>query len=340
MKKIIIHHRSKHHAHNSGYGILNDYLEGETISYQTSKFPYKLAKWLSGFVSKRYGSYDTISLIKDYELSKKLLFNDEKGIVHYLNGERDIRFGIQLNQIRRKFNFIASFHKPPEVLKKTFENKYFRKLDGVIAVGENQVDFLKDWLNHINVCYIPHGVDTSFFVPDEKKKQENTILFVGQHLRDFDALNYSIPRLSELIPSLKVNVVIRKDFRKKIITHRSVKVFSGLEDHLLRNLYQEATLLFLPLKNVTACNSILEAMACGLPIISTDIGGNKGYVKNEYGILVPSKDNIALIDSTYTLLTNQELQKEMSIKASINAQEFQWDSIAAKVEFFYKSLKK
>jgi hypothetical protein len=256
MKKIIIHHRSKHHAHNSGYGILSDYLAGETISYQTSNFPYKLAKWLSSLVSKKYGSFDTISLIKDYELSKKLLLSNEKGIVHYLNGERDIRFGIQLNQIRKKFQFVASFHKPPEVLKKTFENNYFKKLDGVIAVGENQVDFLKDWLNHTNVCYIPHGVDTSFFVPDQKKKQENTILFVGQHLRDFDTLNYSIPRLSELIPSLKVNVVIRKDFRKKIIVHPSVKVFSGIEDTILRNLYQEATILFLPLENVTAWNSI------------------------------------------------------------------------------------
>jgi hypothetical protein len=84
-------------------------------------------------------------------------------------------FFAQRGPERKKFQFVASFHNPPEVLKKTFENNYFKKLDGVIAVGEYQVDFLKDWLNHTNVCYIPHGVDTSFFVADHKKKQESYV---------------------------------------------------------------------------------------------------------------------------------------------------------------------
>ena len=84
MPNIVIQHRSKHHAKNSGYGKLADYINSENLPYFDSKFPYKIAKWLASFASKSYGSYDTMSVIKDYELCKRILFSNEKGIVHYL----------------------------------------------------------------------------------------------------------------------------------------------------------------------------------------------------------------------------------------------------------------
>jgi glycosyltransferase involved in cell wall biosynthesis len=338
MTNIIIHHRSVHHARNSGYGQLADHVEGDVLPYLTSKFPYRIAKWLSKFPSKEYGSYDTISVIKDYELSKKLLIDKTKGIVHYLNGERDIRFGIQLNAIKKNYNFIASFHKPPEVLSSTFKNKYFKKLDGAIAVGENQLEFLKNWLNIENVTYIPHGIDADFFTPDVSKKEANTILFVGQHLRDFDAFNYSVPRLKESIPNLKVNVVLRKDFAKYIKPNSCITIYSGINDLELMSLYQRASLLFLPLLNSTACNSILEGMACGLPVISTDVGGNNGYVKNGSGVLVPLHDYDYLVEKTISIIKDENQLEIMSNSARTNSLNYRWEEISKKVNSYYNLL--
>ncbi|WP_348810495.1 glycosyltransferase family 4 protein [Flavobacterium maritimum] len=340
MEKIIIHHRSAHHAQNSGYGILADYLKGRTLPYLDSKFPYALAKQMAKLFDQKAGNYDTISFIKEYELLKQLIaFQKKNGIVHYLNGERDIRLSIALNSYLKKYKFIATFHKPPEILREIIPHtKYLKKLNGAIAVGKNQVDFLKNWLDLENVKFIPHGVDTVFFKPDASKRKENTVLFVGQHLRDFDALNYAIPRLKAQNPKVKINAVLRKDFANKIVPNDAVTVFSELDDDSLRTLYQEATLLFLPLKNATACNSILEAMACGLPIISTDVSSNADYVKNEAGVLVPHNDYKALVDETVSLLKDIDKQLDMSKKAKATSLDFEWGKVALEIESFYKEI--
>jgi glycosyltransferase involved in cell wall biosynthesis len=103
-------------------------------------------------------------------------------------------------------------------------------------------------------------------------------------------------------------------------------------------MYQEATLLFLPLKNTTACNSVLEAMACGLPIISTNVGGNSGYVTNNSGVLVPPNDYKALVDETVSLLKNNEKQIMMSKDARGNSLGFEWGKIAGEISNFYEEI--
>lgn len=337
MKKIIVHHRSSHHASYSGYAQLINYLgDVEVVSGQHSILSKRLARIIKNNNSQIYGLYDSNSARKNEELLRKLLFSKKNDtLTHYLNGERDIRQA--LNWFHGKSKSVATFHKPPEILKATItDTKYLSKLDGAIAVGINQVDFLKNWLNTDNVRYIPHGVDTTFFKPDANRKQDRSLLFVGQHLRDFDALNYAIPRLIDKVPDLKIKAVLRKDYAHKILPHSSVKVFSGLDDENLKILYQEATLLFLPLKDVTACNSILEAMACGLPVVSTDVGGNLYYVKNGSGALVPANDYVGLIDATVSILENLDLQKQMNELARQNAMNFDWIAIGEQINEFYK----
>jgi glycosyltransferase involved in cell wall biosynthesis len=341
MRKIIVHHRSYHHAQNSGYGKLADYIENaELLRYNDSGFPYSIAKKLAKLSSQEAGFYDTVSFIKDYEFIKLLCTaKKDNGIIHYLNGERDIRYGVALNNYLSKFRVAATFHKPPDILARTIKDtSYLKKINGAVAVGENQVDFLKNWLDLEKVRFIPHGIDTAFFKPDESRKKENTLLFVGQHLRDFEALNYAVPRLKEKIPSLKINAVLRNDFANKILPNDAISVFSGLDDEDLRKMYQEAALLFLPLENVTACNSILEGMACGLPVISTDIAGNRGYVENNSGVLVPPNDYKALVDETVALLRNQDKRTEMGRNSREASLGFEWGKVSEMVMAFYNEI--
>lgn len=91
MNIFLIHHRSKHHAANSGYGRLVDYLEAKVV-YGTTKFPFRIAKVLAGFHSQNLGNYNVGSVLKAIELYKLLIKHKaETNVVHFLNGERDIR---------------------------------------------------------------------------------------------------------------------------------------------------------------------------------------------------------------------------------------------------------
>ncbi|MNG01584.1 Glycosyl transferases group 1 [compost metagenome] len=79
-------------------------------------------------------------------------------------------------------------------------------------------------------------------------------------------------------------------------------------------------------------------MACGLPIISTDIDSNAEYVKNDAGILVPANDYKALVDETVLLLKNNNKQLDMSKKARSNSLDFEWGNVALEIQFFYNEI--
>ena len=339
MNIFLIHHRSPHHANNSGYGRLMDYIDAKVV-YGNTKFPFRIAKILAGFHSQNLGNYNVGSVLKAIELFQLLKkHKGQKNIVHFLNGERDVR---HLGFFKRKFpntKFCATFHKPPEVLKETISNpKALRKLDGAVAVGANQVNFLKDWLQLENVAYIPHGVDIEFFVPNTSVRENNSLLFVGQHLRDFDTFNKSVPRLAAAIASLQIRVVIHPAYRSKIEQHSCVDILSDVNDEQLRTLYQQATLLYLPLLDSTACNSLLEAMACGLPIITTNVGGNANYLKNTSNILVESGNVDGFIDETIALLQDEFRLTNMGKASRDRAMKLEWAKVARDINGFYEKL--
>src|SRR5690606_29494112 len=160
MKKIIVHHRSSHHASRSGYAKLIYFIDDvQVVSGDKSLLTDRIARFIKNKQVAQYGLYDSNSAKKNEELIRKLFFsNSDNTLVHYLNGERDI------NQAIRYFKnvqSVATFHKQPSVLQTTITyTRYLQNLNGAIAVGTSQMEFLKNWLNLESVAYIPHGIDT------------------------------------------------------------------------------------------------------------------------------------------------------------------------------------
>lgn len=316
-----------------------DYLDA-TVIYGNTKFPFRIAKFLAGLHSKTAGDYNVGSVLKSIELYQLLKkHKGQKNVVHFLNGERDIR---HLGFFKHRFpntKFCATFHKPPEVLIEIIKNKgALKKLDGAIAVGANLVEFLKNWLQLENVSYIPHGVDTHFFVPDASKKKKNILLFVGQHLRDFETFNKTAPLLAAKIEDLQINVVIHPAYADNIIPQPFINMQANVKDIQLRTLYQEATLLYLPMLDSTACNSLLEAMACRLPIITNKVGGNEAYLKGTSNILVESGNSEDFINEIVSLLQDEYRLNEMGKLSIKRSMDMDWKMISEKINEFYQKL--
>lgn len=79
--------------------------------------------------------------------------------------------------------------------------------------------------------------------------------------------------------------------------------------------------------------SVLEAMACGLCIISTNVGGIPYLLEDEHdALLVPADDDQAMARAVCRLLTDNELAQRLSINARRKAERFDWSSILPRWE--------
>lgn len=88
----------------------------------------------------------------------------------------------------------------------------------------------------------------------------------------------------------------------------------GWKDDMLE-VYRSASVICLPSYGEGLARSLLEAAACGLPIIATDIPGCREIVKqNETGFLVPIRNGNALADSIMYAIDHPDLLVEMGNK--------------------------
>lgn len=82
-----------------------------------------------------------------------------------------------------------------------------------------------------------------------------------------------------------------------------------------------ADLFVLPSRSEGFSNSLIEAMACALPVIATDVGGNAEAVeRNETGLIVPSENDEALADAMLALLSSPEKRQAMGIAGKKRAE--------------------
>jgi len=295
---------------------------------------------LSNTVFKKSPGYDTQSIEKEWQLFLELRKNNSDTIVHYLNGERDIRYLLKFYRNSERVKFVTTFHKPPSILIEEIQkNKYLKYLDGAIALGTNQANIINDQLKIKQIEIIPHGVDTNFFLPHKDQlfhnKEKKMILFVGQHLRDFNLFNSVVDIIKTKGIDIEINVVILSEGIQFLKNKDVLNIFSGISDDMLKTLYQKSTCLFIPLKDVTACNSILEALACGTPIITSKVGDNVDYLDDSCSIMPERNDKDSLIDAIIMVM-NDAINQKMRKAAREKSLDFDWKVISERVKRFHE----
>lgn len=331
----------EHHSSHSGYDKLVYYLNGNVAkdSFLSKLFSLTPDKFTRLAVNASGMSwYNEACFLSELKTSARL-FSPRNEILHYLYGEDAYCYLGFLPRIKNK-KIVATYHQPPAFFKKYVQRKnHIHKLDAIITISSTQIKFFENFIGRERVFFVPHGIDTDFFVPAPKKRNEfHSCLFVGQWLRDFDTLNKVIKIINLKNENIKFNIVTSPEMASYFAGLANTKVYTNLPENELLSLYQNASLLVMPILDCTANNSILEALSCGLPIIATDVGGMKDYVDETCAILVQSKDAYGMADKILGLLEDNPTREKMGNNARKKALDFSWPLIAKRLEKVYSQL--
>lgn len=138
-----------------------------------------------------------------------------------------------------------------------------------------------------------------------------------------------LPRLHDLVR--EAGLQGRFDFRGAIPAAR--------RDDLVR-LYQTASAFVLPSHHEGMSTVLLEAMACGMPVISTAVGGAlEVVVDGDNGVLVPPRDPGMLAEALLTLLGDEPLRRRLGRNARATiARHYTWDAVGARYVASYEGV--
>jgi len=204
---------------------------------------------------------------------------------------------------------VVCFHQPPSWHRLHWQKpEAYGKLGGIITLCEEQCAFFERQTNR-PVLKINHGVDLKFFHPGSVIPPVSPrLLFVGQWLRDFTTLAESMELIWQWRPDVTLDCVVPRGARNsdalmRLARDQRVRWHAGLSAEELRGLYQNATLLFLPIVDATANNAVIEALASGLPVVSSNAGGLQDYLPAECGLLAQPHNPKAHADAVRALIS-------------------------------------
>lgn len=208
----------------------------------------------------------------------------------------------------------------------------WKKAKRVIANSEGLKQLALEILSDQEIEVIYNGVDTGEFYPkiDKKRGEKIRLISVGR-LIERKGYTYLIEALKgiENVQLILIGDGDRKEQLQILAKENEVDVkFLGrIEHENLPGFLRKSDLFILPSLNEGMSNAILEAMACGLPIIATDTGGSKELVQGN-GCIVPTGDVEALRKAVIKYTENADLIKAEGDKSRLLAEGMSWKKAA------------
>lgn len=315
---------------------------------------------LSRLLEMRKDDYDIVQLF-DHSLNvflpwfifksrlKGKFVSDWCDIFNYEGGLR-YAYCFRLDAIYRVIGF------PFRTLSRYLEFHLRRRVDGVTVISDGLRDFaIRQGVAQNNIFVVEGGADVDAIKPipkEEARKRlglpldSSIVGFLGTFQGDLDIVIQSFRRVKHEVPDALLLVIgkpsswIRSAVADAGITSSFIQA-GRCSDEMLPHFLACVDVLTLPLKENLASrtrwpNRIGEYMACGRPVVVSDIGDTARVVRNHEIGLVAGTDIDSFADTIVRLLKNSPLADKMGCKArELACTRYSWALQAAKLEGIY-----
>lgn len=288
-------------------------------------------------------------------LLPRLLRIDRHGIVHLHVTQAYAPEMVYLASKLKHFSYIAHIHLdvppsgPAGFLLKPYKRVLLRRVLQsakfvIVFTDEQKADISQKYgLNPARVKVVPNGVEHKFYYDQTRMPHKKLrLLFVGRlgYQKNLSQLLHALDGISDqfettLVGDGEQGIELQALAKKLCLKHVT---FAGRKDGgELLNYYKASDIFVLPSEREGMPLVLLEAMAMSLPIVATNVPGNRDVVRNgKTGLLVPYNDADAFREALRKLQTSTALYGTMSDASRSIANDYAWDKIAAQFEKLYQ----
>ena len=308
-------------------------LSNKVQRYVTNKFQRKLANYvirnpqIEAVISYDTNSSVLFSILKDKVPHVKLIMDNAHPNRHYL-----------YHSYHENWGCVGDFSKTLEACGYLMDSKNAevygeeaRKADyHIVASSYSTQALVFDNISQNRIFKVPYGVDDNRFLKSNRSysQEKLQVLFVGE-VNQRKGIR-QVLEAAKVINSDKVvfNIVgLGKEYCSELYSeYESYVHFLGRVpyEELLHQFSSSHIFLF-PTMGEGFGLVLLEAMASGLPVITTENCGGKDIVVNEQnGFIIPVGDTKSIIDKVNWALTHPIQLQEMSIEAVNTARNYTW----------------
>jgi glycosyltransferase involved in cell wall biosynthesis len=223
-------------------------------------------------------------------------------------------------------------------ISKKYEKYALSWADAITVVSKEAFDYYTN-LGY-DVFQIPNAIDISSLSSNEDRKYPKQIIFAGRLSREkgVDLLIEIAQKLSS-----EIDLIIlgsgpeEKRIQDLVKTQKNIHFLGYQNKQKTISLIRGSDILIQPSLNEGISSTILEAMACNIPIIATNVGGNKELINDQTGLLADSSSEF--LDKIQYVLSNKLKFETIVNNAFTHVQQYDWKIVGKKyLELYHKLL--
>jgi len=200
--------------------------------------------------------------------------------------------------------------------------------DLIVAVSSNVADVLDEYLSRkqldIPVLPLYAGIDLTVFYPTPEIEKKWDIAFLGrlEKMKAVDLFPEMLVQLNQDFPDLKMLMTGEGSLKNSLLEEfdrlevsQMVHYLGVVETERVPKLINQSRIFIYPSREEPFGLSIIEAMACGVPVVTTNVFGPSEIITNELdGLVVNPNDVKALTEAIRTLLNNKQLRMKIGLQ--------------------------